>query len=366
MGISQAKTNCTGSLSSLETIRDDILISGVECKLQNVTIEGSVFIINSGSLATSGDVFISGGLHARDVFIVDLGPGTHISGDVTVENSAAPVFIRANSSIGALHINGGYGAYIEGSIASLYAYQTQTISIESGTVRSGGVFLQKVDVRVVIRGDISGGITLDDCSADSYLGGNIRGTLKVRGHSGRFFISGAQLSDSKIEIEDHTTQKVLEILDSKAAAIVLKHTGSFYLRNVTVNEDVNAEVYDNSESIISFSKIGGKAIVAGGRQLRFYNNELTEKSTVRVSRFGKYGDVNISGNKMYSALIHECGGPILFSNNTVQYAEFNKNNGVTSIVNNTMSFISCSDNVPPPSGSGNTVSGLSKEQCSTI
>lgn len=364
--ISQAKTICNGGLSSLETIKKDILISGVECKLHGVSIAGSIFISDYGSLETSGDVFISGGLYARNASIVSLGAGTHISGDVVHEKSSFPLSIAANTSTGVVRVNKALGAYIDGSMASLHADYVQFINMKSSTVRNGGVFLRKVDDRIAIRADISGGINLEQCAADFYLSGIIRGSLKIRAHIGRFIIAGAELLDSKVEIEAHTSQKVIEILNSTAKAIILKQTGSFYFNNVTVDEDIIAEVGSNSKSSILFSKIGGNAIVTGGFRLTFDNNNLSEHSTVHVSRFGKHGLVNIRRNKMYAVLVHECGALIQFGNDTVQNAEFNKNKGGVTISYSRLNYISCTDNVPPPDGFANTVSGPAKEQCSLI
>ena len=363
--LSSALVLCSGTL--MGTTNDNVECDG-NCVLDVATINGNV-LCSTGSLQAKGGSTITGTLtFSGSVTSGDLQAVT-VNGAVSVSSASSLTALTTTSSttLGPLTVTGTTGDFdLAGTITSVSLTNSGDLFTD-GLTATGGVTVTGGTGVVDICGSTLGSLTIlqhtGNIVIDATLTGCAASTLST-GFSatkgtGDVTVKGADLSSSDFIVSEYVGNVVLQDADV-SDLLVSKSEGTVTITNVDADSDTKITEHDGDVTLTNVESLGD-----------FMVDTVTGDVVFELSDFGAEdavfsfidGDVTIKDNTDFSVEVKETGGLVSFTDNTVvSTANINKNSGGVSILRNTITTLSCSDNTPAPTGSGNTVT-FSSGQC---
>ncbi len=216
------------------------------------------------------------------------------------------------------------------------------------------------------------------------MGANIEGGISFSQVNGHLKVVAGMncaktfLDDGAIEVNKGTGNVNIVGADVIASDVLVKEQkGNVNVKNAAVSDvtisllDGNALLEDlKVDSDASFSDVTGTVNVRGSTfegDMKVENNNIVKLhgnnfGLEDVIVHGNKGKVTITKNIDFSIVLSENNG-VAFHENNARVVEINKNKNFVKINKNTVLSMFCSDNTPPPTGSGNTVEVSSSGQC---
>ncbi len=171
-------------------------------------------------------------------------------------------------------------------------------------------------------------------------------------------ITGATITAGDLNVVEQTGDVAIRDADLSDISID-KITGNVLLRNVNLDSDASIVETDGSVTLRDSSVQGDFGVEGNTGTVDILDNNFNNEG---ISVSGSLGFVTVTGNTALSAGLEGNAG-VNFSNNNGLNAEISKNTVGTTVNNNVLATLTCVDNVPPPTGSGNTVTTPDTEQC---
>ena len=189
----------------------------------------------------------------------------------------------------------------------------------------------------------------------------LNGGLNAIKGFGQVRLIGASLPRGDLSISEYTGDIVVQDIPIVSDIKSEKNTGSLTISDVSADSDTTIieQIGDVSLKEINFSGDFTIKEVDGEVVLEDSMFALEGVSILLVTEA-----VAILRNSNLSLTVEEIGGEVTVTGNTVNNGNINKNTGGVVITNNNFEFLSCSDNTPAPTGSGNTIT-FGDGQCSS-
>ena len=396
--ICSAQTNCNGVLSGI--INNNVRCAG-DCILDGATVNGNVFC-SSGTLLVNGSSVITGGillqgtvtavelesatvqgavqvLQAASLAQLVIGAAATID-SVSVENTAGDVIV-SGSFTDLLLVNSGsfFASTITNALASVSVIGGNGIISVSDSIltglsvdaRAGNVELDNVTTATSI--SVKGGNGIVDL-CDSSLGGllveehegdieinanaencgptTLDGGLSAVKGSGTVNVIGASLPSGDFIVSNYTGDVFFSEATRVSDILLQTNIGTLTISNVFVDSDTTITDQVGAVVVKEVNTTGDFALskVEGDVTVKDNNFALEDISILLVS-----GALTIQNNNDLSLSVQEVGGMVEIIGNVVTNGNVNKNTGGVLFLNNVFITLSCTDNIPVPSGSGNTV-----------
>ena len=396
--VCSAQTNCNGVLSGI--INNNVRCAG-NCILDGATVNGNVFC-SSGTLLVKGNSVITGGIllqgtvtaaelesatvqgvvqvqQAASLAQLIIGPTATLD-SVNIANTAGDVIV-AGSFTDLLLSNSGnfFASSITNTLASVSVIGGNGIISVSDSIlgglsvegRAGNVELDNVTTATSI--SVKGGngiIELCDCSLGGLSveerEGNIEidanaencgpttldgGLSAVKG-SGIVQVIGASLPSGDFIVSNYNGDVILSEATRVSDILLQTNIGTLTISNVFVDSDTTITDQVGAVVVKEVNTTGDFAlsIVQGDVTVKDNNFTLEDISILLVS-----GAVTVQDNNDLSLSVQEVGGMVQIIGNDITNGNVNKNTGGVLFLNNVFITLSCTDNFPVPSGSGNTV-----------
>lgn len=357
---------CTGSQSGTFA---DVTVNGGACTLNGATVTGSVMVLNGGSLTTLGTTTILGSVSGDGSADILLSGTTTVNGLVSSTNSpTSTLTIDTSSSIGSVSMLSSGNAVIKGSITGISSASSKDISVDGGTIGGGGVFVSKGSGDISLcSATVSGAVTISEnvgdllatvsppCTASS-----ITGTVSVEKGTGNVDLSGATVSSGDVLVVDQTGNVVISSSTISDIAIT-NLDGSITLDGVQTDSDATISGTSGLLKVMN-SNFVGDAAFRNGAGVEVSGSSFSLEVVVIENNSGP---VTFDSNVDLSVTV-TVNDDVTISNNVGRVASVTKNTGGVSISGNTFTELSCVDNNPAPTGSGNTVTSLASGQCSSF
>ncbi len=362
-----AQVTCQGVLDNPGVIESDVFVEGGFCTIRNVNITGSVFVSEGGMLLTSGKVLISGSLTASMSKDITLRGRLQVNGGVFVSDSDATIIVGANANVGTVDIHGGATLIARGTMSSVNAIRSGKVKISGGRITGGGVFREGGDGDLVICGaTVRGGISLKE------MNGNLEAVSRAN-------CEPSILLGAVIVEKGNGNVRIIGNTLSSGDLIVVEQEGNIVVRNATLSDlnlnrvkgnivldqvtaDSDASITETTGTVMmSRSKLDGDFSLSENGAVEITNNNFG----LEFVKIENSGSVTVTGNSDFSISLIENEG-VTFRNNNARFAEISKNFDGVTISENTLGSISCSDNVPAPSGNGNMITGPATGQCASL
>lgn len=402
--LAQAAKMCTGTLTG--SFLEDIVVNNSSCTLNGVTTTGSVLVQNWGLLTVTGNTMISGDIQATNANSINLDSVT-VNGGVSLVSSQN-LRVGAGVALTSLSVVNSGSVLLDGSVGgTLYLLNSKDLTLSIGS-SANSVFLDSSE-NLTARGSI-GVLTTVNSRAVTLTGANITAGVNVTGGKANVTIcggtniyGGVNLLESNASLLVGTTPGC-GVSTINGSIVVGKGTGDVKFTN-TLLEASDLVVTSQIGNIVgkgaAFSDITAESIT-GSVSLTGISTDsdttivnITGGVTIASSTMGSdvaiitNGPVNLTGNDfdLEDVLIGGGTGAVVLSNNTrmglaiternnvtvsgntFTIASISKNTGVISIVNNrgleVGALLSCSDNLPAPTGYGNT-NLVKTEQCAGL
>ena len=396
--ICSAQTNCNGVLSGI--INNNVRCAG-DCTLDGATVNGNVECF-TGTLSVNGSSVITGGILLQGtVTAVELESAT-VQGAVQVLQAAslAQLVIGATATLDSVKVENTPGdVIVSGSFTDLehinsgdffansIANSLATISVRGGNgiirvcdsilsglsveARAGNVELDNVTTAtsISVKGGVGtvrlcdsslGGLSVEEREGNIEVNANaencgptlLDGGLSAVKGSGAVITIGASLPSGDFIVAEYTGNVTFSEATLVSDVKLEKNTGSLTISNVVTDSDTTITGQVGSVVLKEVNVTGDLSIleVQGDVTLRDSRFAFEDISILLVS-----GAVTVQDNNDLSLSVQEVGGMVQIIGNVVTNANVNKNTGGVLFLNNVFITLSCTDNFPVPSGSGNTI-----------
>ena len=393
-----AQRNCNGVLSGI--INNNVRCTG-DCTLDGATVNGNVFC-SSGTLLVKGSSVITGGILLQGtVTNAELKSAT-VQGTVEVNQAAslAQLVIAATATLNSVQVvNTAGDVIVAGSFTNLQLIGSgnffansitnnlASVSVNGGTgiisvrdsilsglsvdVRAGNVELDNVTTAtsISVKGangivklcDSSlGGLSVEEREGDIEVNANaencgpttLDGGLSAVKGSGAVTVIGASLPSGDFIVSSYTGDVIFSEATNASDILLQTNTGTLTISNVLVDSDTTITGQEGTVLVKEVNTTGDFALsgVQGDVTLKDNNFGLEDISILLVS-----GAVTVENNTDLSLSVQEVGGMVQIIGNDIANGNVNKNTGGVLFLDNVFITLSCTDNVPVPSGSGNTV-----------
>ena len=393
-----AQRNCNGALSGI--INNNVRCNG-DCTLDGATVNGNVECF-TGTLLVNGSSVITGGILLQgSVSSAELEAATVLGAvevkqaasltqlviaatatldSVKVENTAGDVIVAgsfkdlelidsgnffANSitnNLASVSVNGGTGIIsVRDSILSGLSVDVRAGNVELDNVTTATSISVKGANGIVKLCDSSlGGLTVEEREGDIEVNANaencgpttLDGGLSAVKGSGAVTVIGASLPSGDFIVSSYTGDVIFSEATNASDILLQTNTGTLTISNVLVDSDITITGQEGTVLVKEVNATGDFALsgVQGDVTLKDNNFGLEDISILLVS-----GAVTVENNNDLSLSVQEVGGMVQIIGNVVTNGNVNKNTGGVEFLNNVFITLSCTDNVPVPSGSGNTV-----------
>ena len=363
-----AQMACNGVLSGI--INNDVTCAG-DCVLDSAFISGNV-LCSTGTLLAKGSSTISGNiLTDGTVTRVEL-DAVNVSGIVQVlnANSLNEIVIRQTATLNLLNVNNSpANVDVSGLLNTIELVNAGNLAADDLTT-TGGILISRGSGIIEICGSsIGGSLSVGDHSGDINVGATIvncdpttiTGGIIVQRGIGDVTVSRANLPSGDIIILENTGTIILDRVQVSDLKLT-QNTGALSLSTVATDSDVQITGHKGNMLLSTLNIVGDANInnVEGMVTLIDSNFNLEDISITLVSQ-----DVTVQNNINLSMIVAEVDGAVLITQNTITVANVNKNTGGVEISNNNIITLSCSDNTPAPTGSGNNVN-FPDGQCATL
>ena len=385
-----AQMVCNGVLTG--TINNGVVCAGGSiCTLDGATVNGNVEC-NSGSLLAEGDSLITGNVllggqvtRAELDFVMVLGTVqvTDTStlneliinemanlGSVTVDN-APNTEVRVNGTLQGLDLNNA------GNLIANNLMTNATVSVidGNGLIELCGSFLGGLLVEQHT-GNIEINANAPNCGPTTINTG-----LIANKGSGQVNVIGAFLPNGDFSVSEYAGAIILQDIPSVSDIKSEKNTGSLTINNVVVDSDTIITEQTGEITLQGFNVTGDLSITKVDNSITieelnsngdFIATEIDGSVVLQDSMFAleqvsilfATGTVRILRNSDFSLTVENISGELRVIENTVANGNINKNTGGVVINNNDFTTLSCTDNSPAPTGSGNTIT-FGDGQCSS-
>lgn len=363
---SRAQLACSGTLSSPATVTSDVSVKDGSCTIVGINIAGSVRVASGASLRTTGQTLIQGSVSGASGSAVTLSGSTRVNGDVGVSGQGGSLVIGRGAKLGTVSVSTGSRLALRGSATSVGAENAGSVEIRGGSVAGGGVSVLGGTTGLTVCGArVSGGLSLFGVKgglrvalAQNCAPSTINGSVLVEKGEGAVHIRGATLMAADINIVEQKGDILLA--DAQVGDVLLNNVvGNVEIDNVSADSDASIGGTDGSFMLHSSRFQGDVAIKGTIGAVRVVGNDFGLEA---VSVSGSGGLVTFANNRGFSASIIE-NTDVRFVFNNGRGAEISKNVGATTISNNALISLSCSDNAPALTGSRNSLSVPATGQC---
>lgn len=351
--------NCNGDLSG--PINEGVVCTG-DCVLNGATVTGSVdcstgTLLAKGNSNIAGNVLLSGVVTRAELVAVT------VSGVVDVKNAGSLVelVIQSTATLGSVKVDNTPGDVLAaGSLTdltligsgNLFADDLSTIS--SISVQGGNGIIE------LCGSSIGGGLSVTGHTGDVEINANkpncgpttLTGGLTASGGSGSVTVIGADLSNGDFSVSNYNNGDVTLEDAQVSDVILLQNTGSLTMSDVDADSDTSITNQVGNVVLSDFTVLGDTLIkqVQGAATLSDSNLNFEDVSISLVS-----GTVTVENNINLQLTVMEVSGMVEITGNVVGNGNVNKNTGGVQFLGNTFQVLSCTDNNPAPSGSGNTI-----------
>lgn len=369
-----AQQRCRGTLGGSY---DDLVVSGGTCTLDGALVRGSVQV-NRGNLVTRGSTQINGSVLGDGARRITLGGGTLVSGGVlanrvrTIEITDADVLggvsaiesgnltIGAASDVSSVKFEKSGRLVVLGAVGGIESTESGRLQLDGATVFPGSVLVSKGSGSIeicssVVEGELkvsetSGSVEVD-CGPSV-----IDGTVSVEKGTGSIRLTDASLPSGDLLIVEQVGN-VTVVGTSLSDVLVEKVDGNVTLTNVTTDSDTT--LAGNGNVTLQDSTFGSDAKLLENGRVTLRRNDFALED---ISLEKNAGPVLIEDNTNFSIAVIE-NDRVTFRGNDFTDANISKNSGSTRIDRNAGDVLSCSDNSPAPTGSGNVIRELADGQC---
>ena len=362
-----AQVQCSGVISG--TITSDVICNG-DCILDGATVTGNVFcptgtLVAKGISTVNGDIQLSGTVtRAELVAVTVLGAVQAHSAGSLVE-----LVIGAKATLGSVTIDNTPGdAIVSGMLAGLSLVNSGDLFAD-GLSTIGTVSVLGGSGIVELCGSSIGGLLLQQREGDVEINANSPncaattldlGISSSKG-TGTVTVIGAILPSGDFIVTEHTGDVTLQTVPAVSDLQLNLNVGFLTICDVVADSDtmitkqVGNVVIENLDTLGDFSV----SDVTGTVTVKDSDFNLEDISVVLVS-----GAVTVQNNINLSLTVEQIGGLVEIVNNVVTSGNVNKNTGGVTFFNNVFETLSCTDNNPAPTGSGNDIT-LPDGQCAT-
>lgn len=347
---------CSGTLTG--SITNSVTINGGLCTLSSAIISGSVIVSSGGALVANGATVISGNLELDGAGDVLISGTTSILGSINSSNSPTSTLkIESDAMVGGVEMNQSGDIIVSASVSSILSDGSGTILIDKGKVRGGGISKKQGSGDILFcEAEITGPVSVIEVSSGristaspSCRSSTVTGSLLVEKSVVDVLLTGLTLTSGDVIIVELVGS--VQIDSSLVSDISMNIiTGNVNLNNVETDSDVGIGGISGSLSVTACT-FQGDSSVSGSGSVTFSGCSFGGES---VSVTGNSGPVRILNNEDGNIEISE-NESVEIIGNKLGVMSVNKNGGGVSISTNTITELSCVDNSPVPSGSGNQV-----------
>ena len=362
-----AQVQCSGVISG--TITSDVICNG-DCILDGATVTGNVFcstgtLVAKGISTVNGDIQLSGTVTRAELVAVT------VLGAVQAQSAGSLVelVIGATATLGSVTIDNTPGdAIVSGTLAGLSLVNSGDL-FANGLSTIGTVSVLGGSGIVEFCGSSVGGLLLQQRQGDVEINANSpncaattldQGISSSKG-TGTVTVIGAILPSGDFTVTEHTGDVTLQTVPAVSDLQLNLNVGFLTICDVVADSDtmitkqVGNVVIENLDTLGDFSV----SDVTGTVTVKDSDFNLEGISVVLVS-----GAVTVQNNIDLSLTVEQIGGLVEIVNNLVTSGSVNKNTGGVTFINNSFETLSCTDNNPAPTGSGNSIT-LPDGQCAT-
>lgn len=240
--------------------------------------------------------------------------------------------------------------------------------LEAFPYSRGGLLIEQGASDIILCGSSIGGstsiiettgsllaVTSPTCAAST-----ISGSVGVEKSTGDVKLSGVTFSGGDLGIVELVG--TVEIVSASLSDLsITGSSGPVTLDRVTADSDAILTGLTGRLSITD-STISGDVSIEGNAAVSITGSGFSNES---VSLKLNDGPITISGNREVFISLEE-NNSVQIENNSITGASLTKNTGGVSIIGNTFETLSCVDNTPAPTGSGNSITVLADGQCSSL
>ena len=331
-------------------------------ELESATVQGTVEVNQAASLA---QLVIAATATLNSVQVVNTAGDVIVAGSFTNLQLIGSGNFFANSianNLASVSVNGGTGIIsVRDSILSGLSVDVRAGNVELDNVTTATSISVKGANGIIILCDSSlGGLSVEEREGNIEVNANaencgpttLDGGFSAVKESGAVTVIGVSLPSGDFIVAEYTGDVILSEASIISDAKLEKNTGSLTISNVVTDSDstITGQVGNvvlrevNVTGDLSILEVQGNVTV---EESRF---ALEDISILLVS-----GAVTVENNTDLSLSVQEVGGMVQINGNDIANGNVNKNTGGVLFLDNVFITLSCTDNVPVPSGSGNTV-----------
>ena len=365
-----AQAACNGVLTG--TFNNGVMcVGGNDCTLNGATVSGNVVcpletLEVLGNSVITGNVLLSGQVTRAELDAVTVFGAVQVT-DAAVLNE---LVITEVADVGPVSVNNAPNAIVRvsGTLQGLDLTNSGDL-IANNLMANASVTVRNTNGLIEICDSFLGSLLVEQHTGNIEINSNapncgpttLNGGLNAIKGFGQVRLIGASLPSGDLSISEYTGDIVVQDIPIVSDIKSEKNTGSLTISNVSADSDTIITEHVGDIVIEEFNTAGDFTVtgINGRVTLQDSKFDLEDISVVAVT-----GNVTILRNSDLSLTVENNSGEVTVTDNTVTNGNINKNTGGVVIINNTFILLSCTDNVPAPIGSGNTIT-FGDGQCSS-
>ena len=405
-----AQAACNGVLTG--TFNNGVMcIGGNNCTLDGATVFGNV-LCPSGRLLVVGNSLITGSVQlSGQVTRAELDAVTVLGAvEVTDTNVLNELIITELASIGQVKVNNAPNTEVNvsGELQGLDLENSGNL-IANNLLINPSISIKASNGFIEICDSFLGALLVEQHTGDIEIDADapncgptvINGGLIASKGSGQVRVIGTDLPRGDFIVSEYTGDISLQNIPTVSDINIETNSGSLTISNVTADSDTSIISQDGSITLQELSLDGDFTITEvngdfratklstnGGLSITKVNGNITVEELNTAGDFtikeidGRVvlqdsvfalmpasvilvtETVEILRNSDLSLTAEEISGEVRIIDNNIANGKINKNTGGVVINNNVFASLSCTDNVPAPNGSGNSIS-FGDGQCSS-
>ncbi len=342
-----AQVTCRGVISSPPLITSDVNVpAGATCTLNGVNVTGSVMVMDGAGLATTGKVRVFGTISGNNCGSFFLAGVLAVSGGVSA-TKCKMVDVGRRANVGSLMTTDVGQVVVQGSVALLNINGNTALTVNGGSVLGGGISRQNAVGSTTLCGaTVLGGIKLQNVEGDFLAAAgrtcpksDISGTLEFSSTKGTISIGGGMLLGADFIAQIHDGP--ITLANTHLSDVSISQVeGGLTLRNVIVDSDGTVSMVRGAITVTGSSFDGDFSLIRNPGVVKITKNDFTLEDILITNN----GFVSITNNANFSFAASENGGVEVIDNQFITTASINKNQGITRMVGNSFTSLSCTDN----------------------
>ena len=405
-----AQAACNGVLTG--TFNNGVMCSGVNnCTLDGATVFGNV-VCSSGSLLAVGNSLITGSVQlSGQVTRAELDAVTILGAvqvkDVDILNE---LIITELANVGPVTVSNAPNTEVKvsGELQGLDLNNSGNL-IANNLLTNASVSIKASNGFIVICGSLLGALLVEQHTGDIEINADVpncgptvivRGLIASKG-SGQVRVIGADLPSGDFIVSEYTGDITLQNIPTVSDIMSQQNSGSLTISNLTADSDTSIISQDGSITLQELVLNGDITVTDVNGNIKATEISTTGDSSITkvdgnitVEELNTAGDfiisevdgnvvlqdsvfafesvsvilvtktVEILRNSDLSLTAEGISGEVRVIDNNITNGKINKNTGGVVINNNVFTSLSCTDNVPAPNGSGNSIT-FGDGQCSS-